>query len=58
MTPEALIKKIAELEAEKKVAEINFHRLGGAVAALQELLKETEAKKAEDLHQGSPSGDA
>lgn len=35
-----LAKKIAELEQEQKIVEINFHRVSGAIVILKQLQKE------------------
>ena len=42
MTKEKIENKIKELNEQLKVAEINFHRLSGAIALLQDMLKEQD----------------
>ena len=45
MTKEKIEAKIKSLEADLKTTEVNFHRLGGAIALLQDMLKEEDANK-------------
>ena len=40
MNKEQIELKIKQLESDLKTAEINFHRLSGAIALLQDMLKD------------------
>lgn len=39
-----LKKRLEELESEQKIIELNFHRVGGAIAILKDLLAKENAQ--------------
>ena len=49
MDKEALLKKKQELEQQQKVAESNFHRLGGALALIAEQITELEKEEKDGI---------